>query len=167
MQFLIRSPLSPDECHRRLMLSVEGPIGSMKATVPEWHVLGQMTAGHLSATVVGLRVGPDGRRILASRRALGAELKHGDNGTVIAGEIMPRFPTKRQAFVARYLMPPMLVLTALFALVVPSERLLMIGVIVLCLAMLFGARSQPLASRGCSPRRRRLLREPSSRPECR
>jgi hypothetical protein len=37
-------------------------------------------------------------------------------------------------------MPPGLVLAALFAPVDPSERLFLIGVIVLCLAMLFGAR---------------------------
>lgn len=144
MQFLIRSPLPREECARRLTQSVEGPIGSMKVTTQGWHVLGQVADGSFSATVVGMAVAPDGRRMLASRPKLGAQLTKSDDGTAIAGDVTPRFPTKRQAFVARYVLPPMLVFVALWALVVPSERPLMIGVIVLCLGMLLAAR----ASRG-------------------
>ena len=140
MQFVINSPLSRDECVARVRQSVEGPVGSMKSTSQGWHVLGQVTAGFLEATVVGLDVGPAGRRMLASRPTLSAQLQPGDNRTVIAGEIRPRFGMRYQAFVMHYLLAPMLVLLAVFAALLPETRALMIGVIVLCLVMFFAAR---------------------------
>jgi hypothetical protein len=141
MQFLVRSPLSPDECNRRLTTSIEGPTGSMKLTVHGWHILGQIKSGELQATVIGIAITPDGKRTLASRPNLSAHLTQADTGTVIAGEITPRLQqTRRQAFVGKYLLPPVLLLAAIVAIVVPADRVLMIGVIAVCLLMLLGAR---------------------------
>jgi hypothetical protein len=136
----IRSPLSADECKNRLSGSVEGRIGSMKLTAPGWHVLGEAaTASIFKATVIGMAVGPDGKRMLASRPSLSAELAPTDSGTLITYEIAPRFGSRRKALVARYVLPPILVIEVLLMLADPSERTLAIGAIVLSVLMLVGA----------------------------
>jgi hypothetical protein len=117
----------------------------MKATAQGWHVLGQVTPDGFKATVVGISRAPDGTRMLASRPALDAQLTEGEAGTVITGAIVRKFPTKREAFTGRYVLPPMLVAAAIIALATPSERPLMIGVIVVSVVMLLAARASRAA----------------------
>ncbi|MGA3031217.1 MAG: hypothetical protein ABSE58_10900 [Candidatus Limnocylindrales bacterium] len=125
----------------RLMQAVEGPIGSLKPTSQGWHVLGNGAADSFEATIVGIAMAPDGRRRLATRPNLSAQLARNENGTVISGQIRPRYPTEREKLLNRYVVPPMLVVLTVLGVMNPSGRPIFIGAIALSVGMFLAARA--------------------------
>jgi hypothetical protein len=74
MKFTIQSPLAIDECENRLMRGVEGPLGSIQPYTHGWHVLGNGSGDSFEATIVGVGIAPNGRRMIATQPSLSATM---------------------------------------------------------------------------------------------
>jgi hypothetical protein len=140
MEFTIHSPLSIDDCENRLMTGVEGPLGSIKPYGHGWHVLGNGSGESFQATIVGVGIAPNGRRIIATQPSLSVSMTRSGEGTQVAGQISSRYPTKRQILLSRYVLPAELVVFAILAVMSPSGRPFFIAAIVLSAGLLLAAR---------------------------
>ena len=121
MQFVVHSPLPPSECRDRLTRAIEGPIPSFGSRLVGWHVFGRVTDGHVEATIVGVKVGADGRKRPSLRPLLRAELAKGENGTVVTGEVANRYDS-RKTRINRFLAPLAIAACALWAIASLSAR---------------------------------------------
>jgi hypothetical protein len=91
LQFVVRSPLSPTECRDRLSKSIEGPIPSLGSRLVGWHVFGRASASYVEASIIGVKVGPDGRKKPSMRPLLKAQMAKSGTGTVLTGDVANRY----------------------------------------------------------------------------
>jgi hypothetical protein len=90
LHFVVRSQLTPTECSSRLSSRFEGPIPKLGTRLVGWHVFGQAKAGRIEATIVGVKVTPDGRKRGSLRPLIRAQFSPAQRGTVVSGEIASR-----------------------------------------------------------------------------
>jgi hypothetical protein len=121
VQFTIRSPLSPSECRDRLAKSMEGPIPSVSTRLMGWHVFGRATANRVEATIVGVKVGPDGQKRPSLRPLLRAQLAPADKETVVTGDITSRYNSGTSR-ISGIVAPVAILVCALWALASLSTR---------------------------------------------
>ena len=91
MHFVVRSPLSPTECRDRLSKQIEGPIPSLGNRLVGWHFFGRATPSYVEATIVGVKVGPDGRKRISPRPLLKAQIAKSGAGVVVTGDVTHRY----------------------------------------------------------------------------
>jgi hypothetical protein len=70
---------------------MEGPIPGLSKRLVGWHVFGRATETELEATIVGVKVKPDGQKRPSLRPLLRAQLAPADKATVVTGEITSRY----------------------------------------------------------------------------
>jgi hypothetical protein len=121
LKFVVRSPLSREECAARLASAVEGPIPKLGTRLTGWHVFGQAKAAGFEATIVGVKVGPDGKKHPSLRPLVRAQLSPSKGGTVVSGGIASR-GSDGQMLVARLGAIAMAGLIALWAVASLSTR---------------------------------------------
>jgi hypothetical protein len=91
LQFVVRSSLSIAECTARLSSGLKGPIPKLGAKIREWNVYGTADDDEVEATIVGLKVGADGKKRRSLRPVLTAGLSPEKGETVVRGEIVSRY----------------------------------------------------------------------------
>ena len=91
MHFVVRSALSPTECRDRFSKQFEGPIPSLGNRMDGWHFFGLATPSYVEATIVGVKVGSDGRKRISMRPLLKAQIAKGGGGVVVTGEVANRY----------------------------------------------------------------------------
>ena len=134
MQFTVRSPHSPSECRDRLAKSMEGPIPALSTRLMGWHVFGRATASQVEATIVGVKVKPDGQKRPSLRPLLRAQLASADKETVVTGDITSRYNSGTSR-ISGMVAPVAILVCALWALASLSTRWPILVFDVLLLAM--------------------------------
>jgi hypothetical protein len=134
MQFVVRSPLSVTECRDRLSKSIEGPIPSLGSRLVGWHIFGRASTSYVEASIVGVKVGPDGRKKPSMRPLLKAQIAKSGTGTVITGEVANRYDSNMSR-VNRVVAPLFIAGIAVWSLLSLATRWPILGFDFLALAM--------------------------------
>lgn len=121
MQFAVRSPLAPSECTSRLARALEGPIPKPGSKLTGWHVFGKVKPGHIEATIVGVKVGPDGKKRPSLWPLLQADLSQDRNETLVKGEVASRYGGRSNP-VNTYIAPVVIAACALWTVASLSTR---------------------------------------------